>query len=41
MRSTWILVQSFKKRMPRVDKELQLPLLRQDLGRLFSKETHE
>jgi hypothetical protein len=41
MRSTWILVQSFKKRMPRVDKEQQIPLLRQDLGRLFFKETHE
>lgn len=37
MRSTWVLVQSFKKRMPRVDKDRNYPLLRQDLARLFSK----
>jgi hypothetical protein len=37
MRSTWVLVQSFKKRMPRVDKDRNYPLLRQDLARLFYK----
>jgi hypothetical protein len=36
LRTTWIIVQQFKKRMPKVDKDLNLPLLRQDIGRIVS-----
>jgi hypothetical protein len=36
LRTTWIIVQQFKKRMPKVDKETIIPLLRQDIGRIVS-----
>ena len=37
MRSTWMLVQMFKRRMPKVNAERNFPLVRQDMGRLFGK----
>jgi hypothetical protein len=37
MRSTWILVQSFAKRMPKIDSSRQTyPLVRQDVARLLA-----
>jgi hypothetical protein len=37
MRSTWMLVQMFKRRMPKLNAERGLPLVRQDMGRLFGR----
>lgn len=36
MRSTWILVQAFAKRMPKVDKDRAYPLVSQDVARLLA-----